>query len=403
MTPTPEEPPNGGPNEDDAAPGGWIDPDDRLWRHPSEVAGGPVSGPPSGPVGGPLAGTATPARDARRTKIMVLVAAAAVVAAVVWTGILLLPDSSPPAPTSLKDTVADAPLTTMAGSATALPVVATAAGHAMVQLRAETTRGTVDLVGVAEAEGGLVVTLAADLSGLRSLAMVGPGGQLLPARLKGVDQKSDIALVQVPDDLPVAPFNDDVTLANGSADLTLSVAGVTGTAATLRSTPGSVTGIGGAIASGPAAGMPGITSTAVGVPVAAGDLLLDSSGAVLGIYYDGGSAGASTGPTFLPTELVLGVADDLRSSGRVTQGWLGIKGSDGGQGGAAVATVAPGSPAAGHLASGDVIAAVDSVPIRTMADLRGRLYVLPPSTRVSLGVDHGTRSGVVDVTLSASP
>jgi S1-C subfamily serine protease len=272
-----------------------------------------------------------------------------------------------------------------------------------VQLRAETTRGTIDLVGVAVAEGGVVVTLAADLSGLRSLAMVGPGGQLLPAKLMGVDQKSDIALVEVPDDLPVAPFSDDVTLAKGSADLTLSVAGAPGTATSLRGTPGSVTGIGAAIASGPASGMPGITSTAVAVPEATGDLLLDPSGAVLGIYYDAGSVSASTGPTFLPTELVLGVADDLRSSGRVTQGWLGIQGSDGGQGGAAVAKVAPGGPAAGHLASGDVIAAVDSVPIRTMADLRGRLYVLPPSTRVSLGVTQGTKSGVVDVTLSASP
>ena len=70
---------------------------------------------------------------------------------------------------------------------------------------------------------------------------------------------------------------------------------------------------------------------------------------------------------------------------------------------AAPQSVAPGSPAAGHLAPGDVIAEMNSIPIRSMADLRGRLYVMPPSTRVALGVHDGPTSDVVDVTLSASP
>ena len=98
------------------------------------------------------------------------------------------------------------------------------------------------------------------------------------------------------------------------------------------------------------------------------------------------------------------MADDLRSSGRVNQGWLGINGSDAaGQAGVDVAVVTPGSPAAGHLQAGDVIAGVDSVPVRTMADLRGRLYVLPPSTPVTLSVRTGSTSADVGVTLSSSP
>jgi S1-C subfamily serine protease len=68
-----------------------------------------------------------------------------------------------------------------------------------------------------------------------------------------------------------------------------------------------------------------------------------------------------------------------------------------------VAEVTPGSPAAGHLHAGDVVAGLNSVPIRTMADLRGRLYVLPPSTKVTLSVHQGSASDVVGVTLSASP
>ncbi|MGP0028923.1 MAG: S1C family serine protease [Acidimicrobiales bacterium] len=398
MTPTPEEPPQGGSDEDDAAGRGWIDPDDRLWRHPSEVGGGPAAGATAATA------AAAPTRHPRRTPIMILIGVLAALAAVAGTLILVSPGTTRTPPT-ISEATADTPLTTLDGGS-AVPGVADAASQAMVLLRADTAHGVFDLAGVAVAEGGLVATTGADLSGLRSLAMVGPGGRLLRCSVVGADRESDIALVSVPDDLPVAPFSDDDALTDGSADLTLTVT-ASGGAPVLHSLPGTVTGIGGAIAAGPADGMPGITSSAVGVPEAAGDVLLDPAGAVLGIYYGGapgaGAAAASTGgPTFLPTELVLGVADDLRSSGRVTHGWLGIEGSDA-AGGAAVARVASGSPAAGHLAAGDVISALNSVPIRSMADLRGRLYVLPPSAHVALSVREGDAVAVVDLTLSASP
>jgi serine protease Do len=336
-------------------------------------------------------------------RIMMLVGAAAAMAAAVWTGILVTEDSARPSTTSLTDAAADAPLTTLAGRTTPIPGLADAAADSMVELRADTTHGTFALVGVAVAEGGQVATTAGDLSGLRSLDMVGPDGHLLRSSLVAIDRTSDVALVEVPDDLPVPTFADDVALDNGSMDMTLTAATTSSGTVDLHCTPGSVTGVGGAIPSGPASGMPGITSTSIGAPEAAGDLLLNSSGSVLGIYYDGDSPQAGA-PTFLPTQLVLGVADDLRSDGRVSQGWLGINGSNAaGQGGVAVAKVMAGSPAAGHLLPGDVIAGLDSVPIRTMADLRGRLYVLAPSTPVTLSVRRGTSSDVVGVTLSASP
>jgi serine protease Do len=399
VTPTPDEPPEGGPEDEDSASNGWIDPDDRLWRHPSEVAGGPgIAGATTGPGPGPLATTG----DQRRNRIMLLVGAMAVAAAAVWIGILLTQDVPQPTKTSVSDAASDAPLTTLAGTSTPIPAAAMAAGDAMVELRATTDHGTFTLVGVAVAEGGQVATTASDLSGLRSIDMVGPDGRLLHSSVVAVDQKSDIALVNVPDDLPVPAFSDDVGLSNGSVDMTLTTATTSSGAVTLRAASGTVTAIGQAIPSGPASGMPGITSSALGVPARAGDLLLNGSGAVLGIYYPGDTA--SSASTFLPTELVLGVADDLRSSGQVNQGWLGISGSDAsGQAGVDVAQVTPGSPAAGHLQPGDVVASLNSVPIRTMADLRGRLYVLPPSTRVTLSVHQGGTNDVVGVTLSASP
>jgi S1-C subfamily serine protease len=398
VTPTPNEPLDGGPEEEDSSSKGWIDPDDRLWRHPSEVAGG--TGAPGAP-NGPRAETGAATRDLRRTRIMVLVGAVAIASAAVWIGILLSQDVPHPAKAPITDAASDAPLTTMAGSTSPIPTVADGAGEALVELRANTDHGTFTLVGVAVAEGGQVATTASDLSGLHSIDMVGPDGRLLPSSLVAVDHKSDIALVQVPDDLPVPSFSDDVGLSNGSADMTLTTATTTNGAVAPHVTSGTITAVGQAIPTGPASGMPGITSSPLGVPARAGDLLLNGAGAVLGIYYPGDG---SSSATFLPTELVLGVADDLRSSGQVTQGWLGISGSDAaGQAGVDVAQVTPGSPAAGHLQPGDVVASLNSVPIRTMADLRGRLYVLPPSTRITLSVHGGGGGDVVGVTLSASP
>jgi S1-C subfamily serine protease len=215
----------------------------------------------------------------------------------------------------------------------------------------------------------------------------------------GVDDASDIALVSVPDDVPVAPFADDAALSTGSADMSLSVAPPTAAPSTLHCEAGTVTGIDTEIASGWAKGMPVITSSATAINQEPGDPLLDQEGAVIGILYSSGSSAS-----YLPTQLVLGVTDDLRSTGRVIHGWLGVKGATAsGSSGALVAALMAGSPANGLLHPGDVVVALGSVPIRSMADLRARLYVMAPKTTVGLSVVAGTSTHVVDVTLGASP
>jgi S1-C subfamily serine protease len=162
---------------------------------------------------------------------------------------------------------------------------------------------------------------------------------------------------------------------------------------------GSVTAVGSEIATGWAKGMPDITSSAPAVNQEPGDPLLNPAGEVVGLLYDGGPS-----PAFLPSQLVLGVADDLRSSGRVSHGWLGVRGATAmGAGGARVVSLMTGSPAMGLLHPGEVVMAMGSVPIRTMADLRARLYVMAPHTTVGLSVLDGSATTVVDVTLSASP
>ena len=404
MSDRPEEPDDGepgpgegggrGPDEPDAPLRGWIDPDDRLWRHPSEVTGG---GPGTAEAPVPLN---SPPRHPYRGAVMILVGVGAVMAAIAWVAVLFSPASTQPLSTT-RDTAAVAP-TTLAGPQNAVPTVAQAAGRSMVELRATTGQGTVALIGIAVAEGGLVATTADLLSGAHKVVMVGPGGKLEPATVVATDRASDVALVTVPQDIPVAPFADDAALDGGSPDLMLSFVPAQGTAVALHCTPGAVTTVATAIASGPAGGMPSINSSPSAPSLAAGDPLLNASGDVVGILYDASPGG--TGPaTFLPSQLVVGVADDLRSRNRVVHGWLGVAGSDAPSGGGAkVETVSADSPAQGKLVVGQVIVGVNAMPVRTMAELRARLYVLAPGAAVAVSVQEPAGTKVVDLTLGGS-
>ena len=259
------------------------------------------------------------------------------------------------------------------------------------------------LVGVAVAEGGLVATTADLLGGLEHLDMVGPGGKLQAASVVATDKTSDVALVNVPQDLPVAPFADDTSLQSGTPDLALTFVPAGGHAVALHCTPGAVSDVGAAIATGPAATMPSITSspTTPHHTVMGGEPLLDAAGSVLGILYD---PDPGTSPaTFLPSELVVGVADDLRSQNRVVHGWLGVEGTDApDDGGAKVAAVQSGGPASGRLQVGQLIVGMNSTPVRSMAELRALLYVLPPGTAITLSVQQAAGTKVVDVTLGTS-
>jgi len=333
---------------------------------------------------------------------MVLIGAAATVAAIAWALVLLSPASDHPASAPSGHNTTDIPMNTLVVRTQQVPAAAEAAGLSMVQLRAVTSHGTVPLVGVAVAEGGLVATTAEALSGLRSLWMIGPDGHALKASVLGVDGASDLALISVPVDVAVAPFADDTTLSAGSPAMTLNmVTPVTGHTMSLQYQTGSLTGIGLMTGSGWAKGMPAIISTTAQASreEEPGDPLLNQAGDVIGLLYKPGASSA-----YLPTELVLGVADDLRSTGRVSHGWLGMTGATApDSGGAVVAGLMAGSPAAGRLNPGDVVVALGSVPIRSMADLQGRLYVLPPNSTVVLSVADGSATHVVDVTLGSSP
>ena len=265
------------------------------------------------------------------------------------------------------------------------------------------------------ADGGLVAPTAATVRGARSITAVTAAGTHETATVVATDRASDLALLRVSTDLPVAPFTDDASTAAGRPVLVVAVAPRPKRPATMWST-GTVAATGATVTGGGATGMAAIDARAPGAPAVAGALLLDASGRVLGILDQGGRS-AVRAAVFLPASLVLGVTAELAASGRVQHGWLGVRGHDApgapgasttttaavlGGGGALVASVDPKGVAAGMLKPGDVIVSANGAPVRTMAELRNRLYVLGPGSPVRLGLWRGGRQLAVAVDLGTT-
>jgi len=71
--------------------------------------------------------------------------------------------------------------------------------------------------------------------------------------------------------------------------------------------------------------------------------------------------------------------------------------------GALVTSVDTAGPAEGRLQSGDLIQWIDGRRVRSMADLRSRLYLLAPGAWVTLGVERDGELRTLGLSLGTSP
>jgi S1-C subfamily serine protease len=315
-----------------------------------------------------------------------------------------------------------------------LPTLEREARNAMVSLRISTASGVSQGCGVVVATGGLVLTTFDAVAHARSLTAVTAAGTRLSVSVVATDQESDVALLRVPADLPVARFAGETGAATGRRATALAAATNAtghGDQSTLTMwTTGTIRSVDTTVVQGTAVGMAGIEATTGSRPAIAGEALLDGNGRVLGILDSSDSVNGES-KVFLPAQLVVAVANSLAVSGRVDHGWLGIQGgdaptsaittttsvtdvpvtptreADAGErrpgGGALVEAVEPNGASAGLLRPGEVIRSIDGQTVRTMAQLRNRLYVLAPGTRVVLGVSERGTTTSVAVDLAGSP
>ncbi|MHB8318214.1 MAG: S1C family serine protease [Acidimicrobiales bacterium] len=423
------------PGEMPSSPGepplqGWLPPEQRVWRHPSEFVFANSSDRYRSSRGGPARNPGSASRphlgERHRTSLRGAVLLGGGVALAMVAGLVLLNSggSSTRAPSSSLGYPINTTASLNTGIA-AIPRRVSNVVRSMVLLKDTTSSGTTYAgCGIAIGPHGLVLTSAQSIKGATSL--IASGSNLAPtaATVVGVDPGSDIALVRVPGaTMPTASLAGDRSTAPGSGETVLSLAGEPTSnsdpgGVLARSSPATFDYIGSPPQDGSGSSLADIMVTTSNSPQPPGAVLVNSAGGVIGLLDQ--SVSSTLGPresprspntAFLPSDLLAGVTNYLVHNRPLKHGWLGIDGRDatvpstvtGGPTGALVATVDPNGPAANSLKAGDVIEAVSGHPVRSMAELRARLYVMPPGTPVQLKVVRDGTPLNVEVDLASSP
>ncbi len=247
---------------------------------------------------------------------------------------------------------------------------------------------------IVDAKNGYVITNAHVVKDAREVLVTLKDNRRLPARLVGADAGTDIALLKVePKDLVEARFGDSDALQVG--DFVVAIGNPFGIGQT--ATSGIVSALGRSGLS--VEGYEHFVQTDASInPGNSGGALVNLKGELVGINTAIiGPAGGNVGIGFaVPSFIARAVMDQLIRYGEMRRGRLGLSMQDvtGGEG-AAVAEVQPDSPALqAGLRKGDVITAFNGRPVRSAAELRARLGVMPVGETVELRVRRGddTRS-----------
>lgn len=248
-------------------------------------------------------------------------------------------------------------------------------------------------------------------------------GRTYPVDVIGYDRASDIALVRLrgAGDLPVATLGSSSSVAVGDPIAAIGNAGGAGGAPSFA--PGTVTEIGASVRASDESGggsrqLDDLIRVAADVrPGDSGGPLVNSAGQVVGVnvaatltYRMGGVRG---GEGFaIPIDRALGVANQIRSGtpapgihlGDTAFIGVGIADANGGQG-AVVRQVLPDTPARrAGLMSGDVITAVDGIPINSASNLSDVMDSRHPGDTVTLSwVDRTGALRSAPIVLASGP
>ncbi|MGY4709369.1 S1C family serine protease [Mycolicibacterium sp. CBM1] len=250
-------------------------------------------------------------------------------------------------------------------------------------------------------------------------------GRTYPVDVIGYDRTNDIALVRLRGaaDLPVASLGTSSNLAVGDPIAAIGNAGGAGGAPSFS--PGSITQLGASVRASDESGggsreLSDLIRVAADVrPGDSGGPLVNGVGEVVGVnvaatltYRMGGVRG---GEGFaIPIDRALGVANQIRSGvagGTVHIGdtaFIGVGIADavnGGPPGAVVRQVLPDTPARNiGLAGGDVITAVDGVPINSASDLSNLMDAHRPGDSITLTwLDRDGNPRSAPLVLAAGP
>lgn len=375
-----------------------LPPEDRLWRHPSELAS--------------TVHVARPTKARRGVWLASLVSgvagAVATIAILAATGLLAgnSVSQTPSATQAALSGSAEGAEPTDPGTVAAVQRVLPSMTVAEVDVGGETH----STAAVAYRVDGYLITSARSLEGADGVVVFTGSGEH-PAEIVGSDRQTDVAVLRIDvGDLRPPEIRESLDLEEGETAI------VVGPGPERHFGPsvftGVVSGLGRRVDDSFSGLMHDMIQTDAPVESVSGGVLVDGEGLLVG-YVTGVSDAASELSYATPVPVAHDVAEDIVRWGRARHAWLGIEGTDldtlrarelDVEGGAEIQTVLAGSPAeeAGLQAS-DVITGVDDEPIANMSELVVALRTMAPGDSVDVDYLRDGEAATCTATLEERP
>jgi serine protease Do len=378
---------------------GWVHPDDRLWRHPSEI-------------GRSLAAPMTAARG-KSPNAWAVAGLAGMIGALLTAGLIAAVGgfSTRELPVRSVEHVAD--VTTVNARLTNVDAVVEVAQKlrpSIVEVTASTNGEKVSGSGVVFRDDGHILTNAHVVEDATNMKVISADGRTLSAEVVGTDSDTDIAVLKVDAKMPAATLGTVQGLQVGQQ--AIAIGSPLGLAGGPSVTVGVVSALGRPFSSTDGPLLVDMIQTDAPIsPGSSGGALVDGNGNVIGITT--GIAVSEAGAEGLgfatPIDIARDVAEQLMTTGKVTHIWLGVRGEDldaamakmlGVTGGALVREVAAGSPAdKAGIKERDVITTLNGKPVTGIADVVISVRAHRPGDTVKVTVWRATRAHTFTVTL----
>lgn len=370
-----------------------LPPEDRLWRHPSELGNGELTLRLDPAMVRNRWLSSQPSRASAWT--------AGLVGALLATGLVVLGTHLATALTSQPvsggaATTSSTPELRSTASSLAGPVIPSAVGlgttlmrgiervgQSVVTIDVASSGADVEILGVIVAKNGSVLTSATALEGATSIQVTLPGNEVVSAVTVAKDPASGLAVLHVngPADLPVATLAPTRVGAASSATVISAAGGV-------RYATGTFTAVDVAPEVRSRDLVDAMTTDLDANVALPGGPVLDAEGNLVGLVV--GQSGQAA--VVVPSWLALPVIQQLMMGGAVQHGWIGITGITDSHrlpGVLVTAVSTPSASARAGVEKGDVITSLNGAPVTSMPLLAGRLYLTRPGQTVTVAIDRG--------------
>jgi S1-C subfamily serine protease len=259
-------------------------------------------------------------------------------------------------------------------------------------------------------EDGSIVTNDHVVAGSRDVTVRFGDGDAVPARLRGRDPSSDLALLQVDRaDIPAGVEPVELATSKGlrPGDAAIAIGSPFGLAGTV--TTGIISALDREIPAPNGFTISGVLQTDAAInPGNSGGPLLDARGRAIGVNSQiatGGSSQSSGVGFAVPIDTVREAVPALKQGGVVERAWLGVSTSDEPSGaGAVIRGVVAGGPAdEAGLRPGDVIVGIAGDDVRDPGDVGAQVNARDPGEEVQVRVRRDDEEREIVVRLGERP